>query len=92
MRAGADGCSVFKVEGGGDQRDVAKGLGEVADKAAAIDVVFLREQAEVVAQLEQAGEEFAGVLDAADGFEGADHPEAAGEEDAFAGGKAVVDL
>src|SRR5580698_4102369 len=82
----------IEVEGGVDHRDVGKSLGEVADEAFELDVVLLGEQAEVVAQGEQAIEEAARVVGAADGFEATDHPETAGEEDAFAGRQAVLDL
>ena len=55
VRAFADfdaiGC---KVESGIDQRDVAEGLGEVADHAVVLGVVFLTEQADIVTQSEQA--------------------------------------
>jgi hypothetical protein len=86
------GCFfVFEVEGGVDERDVGESLGEVADQAFAVDVVFLGEQAKVVAEGKETVEERAGVAFAADGFEGADHPETAGEESAFAGREAVLD-
>ena len=59
---------------------MAERLGEVADLAASRDVVLLREQAEVVAQPEQAVEQRSGFVDPAVEGERADQPERAGEE------------
>ena len=92
MRAWVIFVVAVEVEGRVDERDVRESLREVADQAFAIDVVFLGEQAEVVAQGEQALEEALRIFGAADGFEAADHPEAAGQKYAFAGRQAVVDL
>ena len=67
-----------------------KAWGKLPTRRLRSDIVFFREQAEVVAQLEQALQTALRVAYAADGFEAAHHPEAAGQEDAFAGRQAVL--
>src|SRR5262249_33306009 len=79
-------------EGGVDQRHVAEGLREVALLAARLGFVLLGEQAEVVADGEQALEQYLGILTPADLDPGVAQPEAAGQEGAFARFQAVVDL
>src|ERR1039458_8018724 len=66
----------LQIEGRVDQCDVREGLREVSDQAFPLDVVFLREQAEIVAQSQQPLEERPRVLEAADRLERAHHPEA----------------
>ena len=63
MRAWVIFVVAVEVEGGIDQRDVRESLREVADQAFALDIVFLGEQAEIVAQRKQALEEAARVVD-----------------------------
>ena len=70
--------------GGVDERDVREGLREVADEAPRHRVVLLGEEAEVVAQREQALEERPRVVDAADQVQAVGEPERAGEERALA--------
>src|ERR1035441_4927672 len=83
MGTTAHAGSALQIEGRSDQRNIREGLGKVADQPSALDVVLFREQAQVVAQREQACKQLPGILHAADGFEGADHPEAAGQKSAL---------
>lgn len=62
---------------------------EVAEEAARRRVVFLGEQAEIVAEREQFLEVAAGIVGAADEGEVVDEPEAAGQEGAFVAGEAL---
>src|SRR3954451_16072082 len=65
---------------GEDERQVAEGLGEVADLASTRDVVLLGEQAEVVGEAGKPLEKLACLLDAAVARERVDEPERAGQE------------
>ncbi len=78
---------VFEIKCRIYQGNVRKRLGEVADQALAVDVVLFRKKPEIVAQCEKPIKECARVFQAADGFEAADHPETACQEDALAGGR-----
>ncbi len=69
-----------ETEGRVDQGHVREGLREVADHPSGERVVFLREQTELVAQREQALEQFDRVLLAADHVEAVDEPERTGQE------------
>src|SRR5258708_9086619 len=71
---------------------MAEGLREVALQALGPGLVLLGEQAEVVADGEQALEQLLGVGQPADRDVGVGQPEAAGEERAFARLQTVVDL
>lgn len=65
----------FEEAGGVEEADVGEGLGEVAGEAAGLGVVALGEEADVVADGEEALEEAAGVLVAAEEGEAVDEPE-----------------
>ena len=72
-----------------DERDVRQRLGEIAHKALVLDVVFLGKQSEVVAQREQAFEQFCRVVFSADQSQVGHHPERAGQECALVASQAV---
>src|SRR5712692_10850855 len=80
-----------QIVGGVDQRHVGERLGEIAEKALCPRVVFLGQQAEIVAQRQQPLEHRLGFLIATDHRERVREPEAAGQERAFLAGQAVVD-
>src|SRR5262245_21165572 len=64
-----------QVVGGVDESDMREGLWEVADQTAGLDVVLFRQQAEVVAQLEQSIEQAFAFLRAPRQDQGIDQPE-----------------
>ena len=64
-------------------------LREVAELTAALRVVFLREQADVVAEVEQALEQLARLVSLPLPGQHLDEPERAWQEDALAGGQPV---
>ena len=76
-------------ERGADEREVGERLREVAELAAGDRVVFLGEQADVVAEVEQPLEQLARLVVPALQRQHLDEPERAGEEDALAGGQPV---
>ena len=80
-----DGLGAGEKARGIDQPDVAECLRRVADLAVLDGVVLLAEQTQVVAQIEQPLEQFGGLLGAADAGERVGEPEAACQEDTFAG-------
>src|SRR5436190_1393513 len=63
-----------------DQREVAEGLREVADLTLPLHVVFLCQQAEIVAESDQSLEQLARLSDPPIERERADEPERAGKE------------
>ena len=65
-------------------------LGEVANQTLSASVVFLREQADVVAQADQPLKQALRVRAASDQEIGVGEPEATGKEGAFAGRQAVL--
>jgi hypothetical protein len=69
---------------------VAEGLGEVANLPLPLHVVFLGEQAEVVAQAEQTLEQRPSLVDATVERERADEPKGTGEELPFVARQPVV--
>ncbi len=69
-----------------------EGLGEVARHAAGFDVVLLRHQTQVVAQLEQPLEQRSRVVDPAQQHIGVGQPETAGQEGSLARRQAVRHL
>ena len=72
-----------------DQRHVGEGLGEVSDQSTGHRVVLLGQQAQVVAQVEQAIEELAGIVLAAEQGQAVGQPERAGQERPLAAGQPV---
>src|SRR5262249_42414934 len=68
---------------GHDQREVGEGLREVADLPAQLGLVLLREQAQVVAEADQALEQRLRLVDPPSEGGGVGEPEAAGEECPF---------
>jgi hypothetical protein len=80
---------VCEVERCGDEAGVAEGLWRVAEVASNDRVVFLAEQADVVAEGQQAVEQLGGVIRTADSVEGIDKPERACQEGAFVAVDAV---
>ncbi len=58
----AEALALAEGEGGVYECEVAEGLGEVAELAVADGVVFLGEQADVVAQIEEPLEQLAGLI------------------------------
>jgi UDP-N-acetyl-D-mannosaminuronic acid transferase (WecB/TagA/CpsF family) len=74
------------------ERDVAEGLREVADQPSRPRVVLLGEEADVVAQVEQALEALAGVVAPAHLLEAVHEPERAHQEGALVTGQAVVGI
>src|SRR3546814_647506 len=91
----ADGGAGFgggvEVVRGVDERDVREGLGEVAELVAAVRVVLLGEQADVVADRQQVLEPGERVLAPADQRQRVAEPEAAREKRALARRQAVRD-
>src|SRR3954451_18773924 len=83
---------LHETQRGGEERDVRQRLREIAEQLAGMHVDLLGEQSDVVAAADDVVEERAGFIDAAGQRERFDEPEAAGEERAFAGWKAVVGL
>src|SRR5437868_10722608 len=79
----------LEVERAVHERDVCEGLREVAELAAEVGVVLLREQAEVGAEREQPLEELPRLVEPALEREVVDEPERARQEDALAGRQAV---
>ena len=73
-----------QVEGSVDQGNVREGLREVALQTTLVRFVFFRQQAEIVTNRQQPGEEFFRVGLAADRDIGVGEPETAGEKRAFA--------
>src|SRR5260370_12839298 len=65
--------SVFEIEGGIDESDVGERLGKIPDQPLALDVILFREQAQVVAQQENAFKQRSRIVDAANGFQAAHH-------------------
>ena len=78
-----------QAEGRIHQRHVGEGLGKVADQAPVAGVVLLGEEAEVVAQRQQAREELFGLVGATDHVQAVDQPEGARQECPFAPGQTV---
>src|SRR6266851_1540548 len=78
-----------EVERGLDERHMAERLRRVADLTRIPGVVFLAEQADVVAQREQPVEELMCLFVADDHEKGVGQPETAREESALAAGQAV---
>ena len=78
-----------EIAGGVDQRDVRQRLREIAEHHAVDRIVFLGEQADVVAQPEQMGEALLRFAPAAHQRQRVGEPERAGQERAFAFGQAV---
>src|ERR1700730_2857592 len=72
-----------------NKRNMGECLGEAANQTLSASVVFLREQADVVAQADQPLEQVPRVGGASDQDIGAGEPEATGKEGAFAGRQAV---
>src|SRR5438105_9192471 len=71
------------------EREVGEGLGEVPQEAAGLGVVLLREQPDVVSEVEQPLEELARLLQPALEREGVREPEGARQEDALAARQAI---
>src|SRR5580704_1639604 len=69
-----------ETEGRVDQGHMREGLREVADHPSGERVVFLRKETELIAQREQALEQFDRILLAADHVEAVDEPERTGQE------------
>ena len=83
---------VAEVERGAEQRDVRERLRKVAHLPLETRVVFLGEQAEVIAQREEPLEEAQRIIATAEQYVVVGEPEAAGEKRAFAGRQAVVSV
>src|SRR5205085_9016771 len=75
---------------GVDQRHVRERLREVAYLPAQARVVFLRQQPEVVAKLEQALKQLARLVRASEHHVRVGQPEAAGDERDFAGRQTIL--
>src|SRR6516162_5553289 len=75
-----------------NERDVGKRLGEISHEAPRACIIFLRQEADVVAQPEQPLEQLLGLLLAAKEIVGVRQPEAAGEKGAFARRQSVIGL
>lgn len=72
-----------------DERDVGKGLREVADEPPGRDVVLLSQQAHIVAQARKPLEEAPRIVEATEEDIGIRQPESAGQEGAFTRRQAV---
>src|SRR5665811_13612 len=81
-----------EIGGAVDGREVREGLGEVAAQPLGGGVVFLTQEADIVAQSQQLLEELHGILLAAKHQISIDEPEAASQKHAFAGGQTVTRL
>ena len=79
-----------EITGGIDQREMRKCLREIADQALAARLVFLRQQADVIAQGQQAFEQRHRLVAAAEHQISVDQPKAAGKEEALACRQAVL--
>src|SRR5215211_5470630 len=67
-----------------------EGLREIADKPARTRIIFLAQEAEIVAEAEQPLEQLLRIVDAAEQHVGVREPKTAGEERALARRQAVV--
>src|SRR5580698_4170231 len=83
---------VCQIERSIDQRDMREGLRKIAHHSFELEVVLLRKQAEVIAQLEQAFKERSRVLHATNCLEAAHHPKAAGKKHTLTRGQSVLYL
>src|SRR5262249_10531726 len=75
-----------------DQTDVAIGLGEIAEHAAALRIELFGEQAHIIAARKQNLQQLAGARSAAMQYVIVDEPKAARQEDTFACGQAVAGI
>src|ERR1700731_4495062 len=81
-----------QIESGIDKGDVREGLREVPELASEAWIVFLRQKADIVAQGQQALEQFAGLADAPLQDEVVGEPKAAREKHPLAGRQPVDHL
>ena len=80
----------IEVEGGVDHGDMGEGLGEIAHEASKARIVLLREEAEIIAQRQETGEEVPGIALATEENEAVDEPEAACQECSLTGRESVI--
>src|SRR5258708_32096188 len=81
-----------QVEGGVDERDVREGLREVPELPSETRVILLRQEADIVAQCQQALEQFPRLGDAPLQDEVVGEPKTAGEKCPLAGRQSVRHL
>src|SRR5215470_11007045 len=75
-----------------DESDMREGLREIPDQAAGAEIVFLAEQADIIAQGQQPIEKPSSLLETALENVGVDETKAAGQECALSHRQAVVNL
>ncbi len=81
-----------QIIGAVDQREMREGLRKIADQALELRIVFLAQQADIVAKPDQPPKQPLGLVESFLQNVGVDQPEAAGQERALARRQRVLDL